>query len=739
MLRNSPNNNNKRNSSASYLPFGAGRSDSPPELPGYHSNRRRKSSRPSILADLRYSRFLPTALTRSSSLPVLIILFLLVLLVTYWLFNTVLILFRFKIADGLLSSGWIGIGLKIRKPPLIFVHSSQSAAIVWESNKMASSSGHQLGLRYWKIGPGYENQTISLSSRQERLLKLSTGTLANVKRTRPEGDDGWRRWVHTAVIEGLEPSTTYAYEIVLLNNHFNQQHTSEFEMIKKIYSKHRFTWYGIDQIDLSHGNRLSETSPSSSSSTDILHVVVIGDNQFGVRPFRKIVNRFMKIKAYIPSIKSIFKPRLIDHHHHHQSLNPAKPNMVFHLGDAVQDPHNLKQWQTDFWDALTFKNKLASEIPIVYAKGNHDFDSTGHNIYSGGIPKVQIGEMNRTQTLKLNSNSGLEIPGIAEADKSYTTFKSHERDPRSRGTYFAYSPHQRVRVIVCDSNLELTRKLDPQSTLTEVDEHERWLLWEMARPEWKEASIRIIIIHVPPFIEHWEKQMWTQGHESAWGAYVRTRFAPHFHAVSPLTSRYDIPPASLVISGHSHVYARGMLSNYVAESFFKVKDSSEIPTDIKKEARTQNRQIYDPHNPQTDHGVVYVISGGAGGTLDKERVEDWGFYERTVLNQYHFNHMLLDMSSTLESIDEWQQDWLDSKTKRLGYKDLKLRVYKSIGSQLVCQGPSTADEGGIDQHGNPKQVWKAGHYLATDRLVWNTRSIDGKLLDRFVIEANSCR
>ncbi|POW02494.1 hypothetical protein PSTT_11730 [Puccinia striiformis] len=653
MLRNSPNNNNKRNSSASYLPFGAGRSDSPPELPGYHSNRRRKSSRPSILADLRYSRFLPTALTRSSSLPVLIILFLLVLLVTYWLFNTVLILFRFKIADGLLSSGWIGIGLKIRKPPLIFVHSSQSAAIVWESNKMASSSGHQLGLRYWKIGPGYENQTISLSSRQERLLKLSTGTLANVKRTRPEGDDGWRRWVHTAVIEGLEPSTTYAYEIVLLNNHFNQQHTSEFEMIKKIYSKHRFTWYGIDQIDLSHGNRLSETSPSSSSSTDILHVVVIGDNQFGVRPFRKIVNRFMKIKAYIPSIKSIFKPRLIDHHHHHQSLNPAKPNMVFHLGDAVQDPHNLKQWQTDFWDALTFKNKLASEIPIVYAKGNHDFDSTGHNIYSGGIPKVQIGEMNRTQTLKLNSNSGLEIPGIAEADKSYTTFKSHERDPRSRGTYFAYSPHQRVRVIVCDSNLEPTRKLDPQSTLTEVDEHERWLLWEMARPEWKEASIRIIIIHVPPFIEHWEKQMWTQGHESAWGAYVRTRFAPHFHAVSPLTSRYDIPPASL------------------------------------------------------------VISGGAGGTLDKERVEDW------------------DMSSTLESIDEWQQDWLDSKTKRLGYKDLKLRVYKSIGSQLVCQGPSTADEGGTDQHGNPKQVWKAGHYLATDRLVWNTRSIDGKLLDRY--------
>ncbi|KAI9625349.1 hypothetical protein H4Q26_016372 [Puccinia striiformis f. sp. tritici PST-130] len=513
MLRNSPNNNNKRNSSASYLPFGAGRSDSPPELPGYHSNRRRKSSRPSILADLRYSSSYPL---HSRDLH-------------HYQWLTILWLDRNRIEDQETTSD-------IRT----FVSVScnrmgvkQDGQLIWPPTRS----------QILEDRTGYENQTISLSSRQERLLKLSTGTLANVKRTRPEGDDGWRRWVHTAVIEGLEPSTTYAYEIVLLNNHFNQQHTSEFEMIKKIYSKHRFTWYGIDQIDLSHGNRLSETSPSSSSSTDILHVVVIGDNQFGVRPFRKIVNRFMKIKAYIPSIKSIFKPRLIDHHHHHQSLNPAKPNMVFHLGDAVQDPHNLKQWQTDFWDALTFKNKLASEF--------------------------------RSSMLRVTTI-------LIRPDITYTQ-EEYLRDPRSRGTYFAYSPHQRVRVIVCDSNLELTRKLDPQSTLTEVDEHERWLLWEMARPEWKEASIRIIIIHVPPFIEHWEKQMWTQGHESAWGAYVRTRFAPHFHAVSPLTSRYDIPPASLVISGHSHVYARGMLSNYVAESFFKVKDSSEIPTDIKKE------------------------------------------------------------------------------------------------------------------------------------------------------------
>ncbi|OAV89983.1 hypothetical protein PTTG_07510 [Puccinia triticina 1-1 BBBD Race 1] len=731
MLRTSPS--SRRNP---YLPFAGSRADSPPTLPGYSagSARRRKPARRPLLGQLR----LPARLARLLSAHALALAaLLLLLLLGYWLFNTALILFRFKIADGLLSAGWVGVGLKIRKPPLIFVHSSQAAAVLWESNKMASSSGHQLGLRYWTIGPGYTNQTAPLSPTQERLLKRATGKIAAVRRTRPEGDNGWRRWVHSALLEDLQPGTTYAYEIVLLSSHFSNHDphpANQFEMVRKTYSKHRFTWHGVDPIHLSHGlHRISETSVTSSSPSDVLHIVVIGDNQFGVRPFRKIVNRFMDIKAYAPPLKSLFAPRQIANHH---IPTPAKPNMIFHLGDAVQDVHNLKQWQTDFWDPLTFKNKVASEIPIVYARGNHDFDPTGHNLYSGGLPKVQVGEMNRTQTAKLNSNAALEIPGIAEADKSYTTFDIHERDPQARGTYFAYSPHPRVRVIVCDSNLEPTRKVSPHSTLTEVDEHERWLLWEMARPEWKEASIRIIIIHVPPFVEFWEKQMWTQGHESAWGSYVRTRFAPHFHALSPLTSRYDIPPASMVISGHSHMYGRGMLSNYVAGQYFEPESSAGIPVELKKMARTQNRQVYDPLNPQTDHGVVYVVSGGAGGVLDEERVEEWGFYERTVTKEFHFNHLLLDMSRTLSSKEEWNQDWEDSKNKRIHFKEKKLRVYKLIGSQLVCQGPID-----VDTHDGQKksQVWEAGHYSATDRLIWSTRSSDGRLLDRFIIEADSCR
>ncbi|PLW40273.1 hypothetical protein PCASD_08547 [Puccinia coronata f. sp. avenae] len=720
MLRTSSSNSRK---DSSFLSLS--RSSSSLPLPGYHQQRPKKAFR-------NTSRFISA--TNSSRKIKIVIGVLLLLLCIHWAFNTLLILFRFKIADSLLSSGWIGLGLKIRKPPLVYIHSSHSAAIVWESNKMATSSGHQLGLRYWEIGQGYKNQSISLSSRQENHLKLLTGKLADIKRTRPEGSNGWRRWVHSTTIEGLKPLTTYEYEIVLLDNHFAAQQ-NQFNSIKKIYSKHRFTWHTIDPLHLHNGQRLSETSATSASPSNFIHVAIIGDNQFGVKPFRKIMKRLLNMKSYLPSsTNSVFSPRQISHNH--PVPIPTKPDMIFHLGDAVQDAHNLKQWQTDFWDPITYKHQIASEIPILYTKGNHDFDTTGHNVYSGGIPKVQVGEMNRTQTRKLNSNSPLEIPGIAEADKSYTSFTTHERDPQSsRGTYYAYSPHPRVRVIVCDSNLETGRLVSPESTLSEVDEHERWLLWEMARPEWKEASIRIILIHIPPFIEFWEKLMWTHGHESAWGSYVRTRFAPHFHGLSGMTQRYDIPPASLVISGHSHMYARGMLSTFIADDYFRPDSSARIPVEVKKTARSQNRHEYDPVTPHLDNGVVYVISGGAGGTLDSERVEEWGFYERTVTKEYHFNHMLLDMSRTLSSHEEWKQDWEDSRSKRAAFKEKKVRVYKLIGSQLVCQGPvdSTSPDG------KTHQVWNAGHYSATDRLVWSTRSADGRLLDRFIIEADSCR
>ncbi|KAG0142574.1 hypothetical protein CROQUDRAFT_717597 [Cronartium quercuum f. sp. fusiforme G11] len=719
----------KSSSSSSYLPFGSHRSPSPTStLPGYSpirsSKRKRKSSRPQNAFSNFLEDKLPSSLSsqigpHSSILQTIIGLIILFGLIVY-LINSFFIIIRFKLQDALMSSAWTSHSLSIRKQPLIFVHSSQSAAIVWETNKLASSSGRHLTLRYWPLTTGHHNQTQLKHTKEHR---ESIATLVEPTRVRPNGDEGSRRWVHTSYLSDLKTGTTYAYELVLIDPH--QPNTKK--AVKKIFSQHQFTWLGIDPPDLTKLDRLSTTSPSAKDPINVLHLVVIGDNHFGVGVFGKIVERMInKIKTYVPPFKSIFGPRQIIHHFYPL---PIKPSLLLHLGDAVQNVDNLKQWQTDFWDPFTFKSKFSSEVPILYTRGNHDFDISGRNLYSGGLPMVQIGELNRTQNWKLEPNSALEIPGIAEADKNYTTIKIHPRDSYTRASYHAYSPHPRVRIIVCDSNLEPTREAFPGSRLSEVDEHERWLLWEMARPEWKEASIRIILVHIPPFVEYWDPVMWFGGHESFWGQYVRTRFTPHFHATSTLTRRYDIPPASLVISGHSHAYSRGFLSNFIAEPHFfdpSGGGSNSIPRDTIRAAKAERKKHADhPSDPQKENGVVYVVTGGAGGTLDKERVEDWGFYERSISGSFHFNHVMIDMSATLLSIDEWGSDWQDGREKREGFNKEHVRVYRLLGSQLVCAGTN--------------ESWESGHYQATDRLIWTSIDPNGKVLDRFVIEADSCR
>ncbi|KAH9822244.1 Metallo-dependent phosphatase-like protein, partial [Melampsora americana] len=524
--------------------------------------------------------------------------------------NPTFLLFHFKVKNALVSSGWIGFhSIYIRKQPLIFIHSSQSVSIVWETNELQTSAGLQASLRYWTTSS--QNQTHPI-----------TKTIIEPNRIQPDGHHHQRRWVHSTLLDHLIPGQTYTYQIILIKP--NHPHS-----IKKVFSTHQFDWLGIDSPDLTQLHHLSSTSPKSVHPKNVLHIVLLGDNQFGLRTFHQLIKRLVKIKSYLPHFKSPFGPRQIIHHLYQ---NPSQPDLFFHLGDAVQDSHNLIQWQTDFWDPFTHRNPISSKLPILYTRGNHDFDPSGKNI------------------------------------KTLLTTRIEKPNSHSRATYHAYSPHPRVRVLVCDSNLEPTRESRPGSKLSEVDEHERWLLWEMARPEWKEASIRIILVHVPPFVEYWDPHMWIGAHENLWGQYVRTRFAPHFHATSTLTKRYDIPPASIVISGHSHAYSRGLLSNFVAESYFDVTGSGFISREVIRAAKAEHSKHIDPSSPQLDHGVVYVISGGGGGTLDKTKAEHWGFYERSIV-KHHFGYMMIDI-----------------RDKRMEYKRAGLRVYKLIGSQLVCNG-----------------------------------------------------
>jgi hypothetical protein len=89
----------------------------------------------------------------------------------------------------------------------------------------------------------------------------------------------------------------------------------------------------------------------------------------------------------------------------------------------------------------------------------------------------------------------------------------------------------------------------------------------------------VVLVHVAPFIEFWEKGAWDTKGEKEWGRFVRELYAPSF-------AKYGV---DMVISGHSHIYQRG-----------------------------------------THDGIVYLITGGGGGNLERYpqgRVENYHFYE----------------------------------------------------------------------------------------------------------------
>ncbi|KAG0262459.1 hypothetical protein DFQ27_002323 [Actinomortierella ambigua] len=187
---------------------------------------------------------------------------------------------------------------------------------------------------------------------------------------------------------------------------------------------------------------------------------------------------------------------------------------LIHAGDAVQDHDSLDNWQTDFWAPLTHF-KIGQQTPILYTHGNHDYDAKGAYPYTG------------------------------------------------KRTWHAYTLSG-IRFIVLDSNLD-------------VPEQDDWLKRELQSPESREAWFRVVLVHISPYTQYWEKEAWFNKEEQRWGSFVRERYVDLF-------KQYGV---DLVISGHQHNYMRG----------------------------------------QDDH-TVYTIIGGAGGTLDKEQVEDYSVWEQ---------------------------------------------------------------------------------------------------------------
>ncbi|KAI7901990.1 Metallo-dependent phosphatase-like protein [Cokeromyces recurvatus] len=274
---------------------------------------------------------------------------------------------------------------------------------------------------------------------------------------------------------------------------------------KKIVARNTFNWFN----DI-------ENQP--------IRIAAMADNQFAMLIFSSLLRQIRKLPKQ------------------------SRPHLLLHAGDAVQNYHSLRQWQTDFAGPLSMHGLLQT-MPMIYAHGNHDYDFRGEYIYT--------------------------------------------RKPQDNGApWFAFSmANNAIRFIILDSNLDWELQ-------------DQWLKQEIASDDFKEAQFRIVVVHVPPFLEYWDPEAWFQQRQSEWGAFIKDRYVPLFEE-----SHVD-----LVISGHQHNYERG-----------------------------------------ERNGVHYAIIGGAGGDIDYEQVKDWGMYEAKLLD-FHFVMLEFNPPAVKET-DSWTLQW----------------------------------------------------------------------------------
>lgn len=109
------------------------------------------------------------------------------------------------------------------------------------------------------------------------------------------------------------------------------------------------------------------------------------------------------------------------------------------------------------------------------------------------------------------------------------------------------------------------------------------------------------------------------------------------HRLTPLLTRHR---ANLVISGHQHAYSRGYLPHSLQRAFASANSSASLPASASATVKERGWEKASAiQNTIVAEGTVFVICGGAGGTLDTDKVEDWGFFDASITEKYHFGFM----------------------------------------------------------------------------------------------------
>ncbi|KAK4047189.1 hypothetical protein OIO90_006298 [Microbotryomycetes sp. JL221] len=550
---------------------------------------------------------------------------------TLHMYSDLFVLFQFKLRDKAYERQWIT-GCGLRKQPLMFVRSTDEVALVWESN---CHTGFQFKWTPRQHVINNLSRPFTWSSswhRRRHLDETSTWTPAKVTQVNVT-DDTRTRFVYQVTLERLQTNTSYTYSIQLSSSPSRYIDSVPATRTKQSIelTRHTFDWLG-------------PIEPSTESAT--FQMIMLSDNQFNLRMFHKVLKTLSK------HLKRI-------------GLN-SLPKLILHGGDQVQNPDNLKQWQTDFFDVMTSRLGFAfgQRVPILLSRGNHDWDETGQNVYTGGSPPRK---------------DWLQHHGVVESNHHHP------------GTYMSYSPHSRCRIIVLDSNL---------SEMDQI-EQEQWLQWELLRPEWINASLKIVMVHVSPFLEFWDYEAWTLKRENEWSLFVR-------HKLTPLLSSHG---THLILSGHQHAYSRGFLPLSLHRSFTLVNSSLNLSKFALATSLERGwEKISNESMTIQEQGTIYVIAGGAGGTLDRDRVEQWGFYERSQTMLHHFGWIGFGFAKS------GQSGAVGRVFKSGNEFNRERRIYK-VGMNRICQ---------------------LGQHEVTDVLEWQAVSVDGVIFDEFRIEAKGC-
>lgn len=169
---------------------------------------------------------------------------------------------------------------------------------------------------------------------------------------------------------------------------------------------------------------------------------------------------------------------------------------LFHIGDAVQLPFKLYDWQCYFFDPL-HRSGLAPSLPILFTPGNHDCSRFHQNFYTA-----------------------------------------------MSQTWIAYS-FGAARVIVLDSNRWHERE--------QID----WFHAQLASQACREAAFGILLVHMAPYIEYWDPRKWKAPAKEYLTSEATRRVLEEAKALFHQKHPGAAFPIDLVVSGHQHNYQRG--------------------------------------------------------------------------------------------------------------------------------------------------------------------------------------